>query len=615
MATVVAKPAPPPLPPRDDTFPPEPDMLNLNPDPRTPSSASTVSRNDSVVDSTNGDVNEELSKLSDKLVDAINHQASLDDTLQQTKLELERARKRIEELEANEKDHAAKLQCGLLVTKTDIQRREAKIMSDLNLENMQQQNKITADFEQKHTTLQRETEATLSSERELRLKAEQEKKDMEMELETLTSALFTEANTMVADARRAKEVSDKKIEHLKIQLQDSEVLLQSHQDQLQDLKSVLEKMTSEHGDGESVTRSSTNPPSSPAVANDRVAKMFESAHFTGNEGAEETLPDHPLHFSHLIQPVLRTDVNSYEEFSTLIKQARAASPPPSRVVSGNYSSLNGLNNSAGSTASNQNQTSAISGLPNTIGNSSPRTSVGPQLPVLRETKVFKRALTEDIEPTLRLDIAPGVSWMVRRPILTAMIDGSLVVEPMPPPPVKFRGPINQCSLCGENRAGELHARKHRFRISEDRETRRFPLCDLCLGRLRSCGDLLSFLRMVSGGHWRADSEEEIKSAWEEYVKLRERMFWHRMSGGVIPVSRITQDNYVTSPRHSVSTVHGGARKESSGEDPFVPTETNGTASESNGTDSADDNSSRQRPERLSSGEIEQSIPGGFASSQ
>lgn len=160
----------------------------------------------------------------------------------------------------------------------------------------------------------------------------------------------------------------------------------------------------------------------------------------------------------------------------------------------------------------------------------------PPLPLLRETKMFKRALVEDIEPTLRLDIAPGISWMVRRPVLNSLIDGSLVVEPMPPSPVKFRGPINQCALCGENRVGELYNRKHRFRISEDREKKPFPLCDLCLGRLRSCGDLLSFLRMVSNGHWKADSEDEVRSAWEEYVKLRERMFWHRISGGVIPAN-------------------------------------------------------------------------------
>jgi hypothetical protein len=40
--------------------------------------------------------------------------------------------------------------------------------------------------------------------------------------------------------------------------------------------------------------------------------------------------------------------------------------------------------------------------------------------------------------------------------------------------------------------------------------------------------------MVRDGHWRAENEEEQKGAWEEAVRLRERMFWARQGGGVIP---------------------------------------------------------------------------------
>jgi hypothetical protein len=40
--------------------------------------------------------------------------------------------------------------------------------------------------------------------------------------------------------------------------------------------------------------------------------------------------------------------------------------------------------------------------------------------------------------------------------------------------------------------------------------------------------------MVAAGHWRAETEDEKKSAWEESVRLRERMFWTRVGGGVIP---------------------------------------------------------------------------------
>jgi Rab guanine nucleotide exchange factor SEC2 len=576
MATVVATaPAPPHL------NPPVTDVLNTIPDPRTPSTSSVVSRNDSVSDATSQpELNEEIAKLSEKLIDSINHQTSLDDSLQHTRHELEKARREIAKLLAQTQEHEKKVSDGLLITKEEVERRDTALRVEVKTERDRQIQKVTAERDSqvqkiktecdrqveaekglrvkaendKKTMVQAEKDLRIKAEndkivmvqaeKELRLQAEKDKKSMEQELETLTSALFQEANKMVADARKEKEVSDKKVDQLKSQIRDTEVLLESQQEQLVDLKGVLEKMTSEPGDNDSITRGSSNAPSSPtAPVHDRMSRMFESAHFHPPDNAEEVIPDHPLHFSHIIQPVLRTDINAFEDFTTVLRAAKAASPAPSRVASGSYGSLNILSNGPSGSSTPQSPSPYSTNPALRINNSSPRSSaIGmPPLPLLRETKMFKRALVEDIEPTLRLDIAPGVSWMVRRAVLNSLIDGSLVVEPMPPPPVKFRGPVNSCALCGENRTADLYTRRHRFRISEDREKKPFPLCDLCLGRLRSCGDLLSFLRMVSNGHWKADAEDEVKSAWEEYVKLRERMFWHRISGGVIPTTNHTKE--------------------------------------------------------------------------
>jgi hypothetical protein len=539
-STTDSKKAPPRLAPLDSN------MLNTLPDPRTPSSASTMSRNDSIVDS-NASVtgsahwNEEIAKLSEKLVNAINHQTSLDDTLQATRHDLDVANQRIETLVKEAAEHDGKIKAGLLFTKQDYEKRETKFSAELQVE------------------------------KEAKMKAESDKKAMQAEVETLTSALFQEANEMVADARREKEAADKKTEQLRNQLRDTEELLQSQQEQLQDLKAVLERMASEQGDADSITHSS-NAPSSPVGPNgDRNSRMFESITPQGHQAkfnpdsstitAGETVDDSsmmehspmpPLHYAHLIQPVLRTDVQSYSEFITVIKAARAAtgSPPPSRVASGSYGSFAPILNSALNSPNSNSATVTTPNIPGSFpnGSGSPRpygaaSPPPPSLPVLRETKLFKRALAEEIEPTLRLDIAPGVSWMVRRTVLNAMIDGSLVVEPMPPPPVKFRGPVNQCSLCGENRIGEEYKRRHRFRVSEDKEKKGYPLCDYCLGRFRSCGDLLSFLRMVAGGFWRAEKDEDLRGAWEEFVRLREKMFWCRIAGGVIPAgSHRTEGN-------------------------------------------------------------------------
>jgi hypothetical protein len=204
-----------------------------------------------------------------------------------------------------------------------------------------------------------------------------------------------------------------------------------------------------------------------------------------------------------------------------------------------------------------------------MGSQSPREQSTSNVPALKDTPVYKRALAEDIEPTLRLDIAPGIGWMAKRTIINSMTAGNLVVEPMPSNASKFRGPIFACALCGENRKAEQYLRKHRFRTSEAEDAQRYPLCDYCLGRVRMSCDYIAFLRMVRDGHWRAESEEEINSTWEESVKLRERMFWQRVGGGVVP-SYVQSKDSPRSPTFSRTNGIGRASEESQRQPPPLP---------------------------------------------
>ncbi|PTB79962.1 hypothetical protein M440DRAFT_1460068 [Trichoderma longibrachiatum ATCC 18648] len=173
---------------------------------------------------------------------------------------------------------------------------------------------------------------------------------------------------------------------------------------------------------------------------------------------------------------------------------------------------------------------------------SPAASTPSPIPQLKETRFFKRVLTEDVEPTLRLDAAPGLSWLARRTVLSAVADGSLVVEPIPAPPStpSFlpvpKPQFYPCALCGESRKDPEYLRNYRFRTSEADSAQRYPLCGYCTVRVRSTCQFLGFLRMVKDGYWRADDEENEKAAWEESVRLREQMFWARLGGGVVPVS-------------------------------------------------------------------------------
>ena len=377
---------------------------------------------------------------------------------------------------------------------------------------------------------------------------------------------------MVAAARKETEASEKRGDQLKQQLGDAEVLQQSLQEQLQDLKTVVEQMSSHGGDSESNVLGTNTAPSTPGLTPaDKMTKLFEAINLTPNTpGTDEISPDHPLHFSHLIHPVLRSDLIAFTEFQDMLKISTRSSAPASRVSSGSYGSLNVLG--LGSLTNH-----STSSLPNSVksptGTNSPRESIAAAgMPNLKEEKFYKRALAEDIEPTLRLDIAPGLSWMARRTVLNSITAGSLVVEPNPTTTSRFRLPVVPCSLCGENRTGDPYARKFRFKPADTEESQRYPLCDWCLGRVRATCDYIGFLRMIAAGHWRAETEEEKKTAWEESVRLRERMFWTRVGGGVVPSFVPLRD----SPRSPTfaNTVNGvgkdGNRKSEESQVSFEP---------------------------------------------
>jgi multidrug resistance efflux pump len=100
--------------------------------------------------------------LSTKLINAINHQTNLDDSLQHTRHELEAARQRIAQLEQETQRHQSLVSSGALVNKPEV-------------DNLRQE---------------------LTESQKQRDIAEKGRKEMEVELETLTSALFEEANTV-----------------------------------------------------------------------------------------------------------------------------------------------------------------------------------------------------------------------------------------------------------------------------------------------------------------------------------------------------------------------------------------------------------------------------------
>lgn len=337
---------------------------------------------------------------------------------------------------------------------------------------------------------------------------------------------------MVAAAKIEREAVEKKNEQLRSQIKDTESLLASHQDQLAELKSVMQGMHLSKDDLDSRANSSTAPPS-PAGTPQAQGSARQEPEFDNVAAPpcnpEELIPGPSCNFPQLIRMVCRTDLQAYDDFRELLVLSRN-SKPPSRAGSGSYAGLNVMSLAGfggGSNSVTSSPTKATMHSPN--GSLSSQT--GSHIP-LKETRFYKRVLMEDIEPTLRLDLAPGISWLTRRTVLSGICEGTLIVEPIPALTKKYEFP---CSVCGERRPGPQNERTHRFRTSDSENAQRYSLCIQCLERVRSCCEFTGYLRLILDGHVRPGDADEEKDVWEETVRLRERMFWSRIAGGIVPV--------------------------------------------------------------------------------
>ncbi|KAL1870122.1 rab guanine nucleotide exchange factor S2 [Paecilomyces lecythidis] len=481
------------------------------------------------------DLSNEVAALSVKLIQAINNQTTLDDTLAETRQQLESAQSKITELQAANDKYRKDITDEVLVKKSDVDYEILRL------------------------------KASLAEERAQRALAERAKKNIEQELETLTAALFEEANKMVSAAKKERETVEKKNEQLRSQIKDMENLMASQQQQLAELKSVMQGMGSVRDETDALTIASTAP-SSPCATQQSLAgtsRLRETPSFSPITPVSMDLSPGPsTSFSNLIKTVCRTDVQAYDDFRDLLNQSMN-SKPPSRAASGSYAGLNvmGLASLAGHSIANSPFGSQGSISQSHSPNSSASSPQPPSAHIpLKETRFYKRALTEDIEPTLRLDMAPGISWLTRRSVLSGICEGGLVVEPMPPASLKYAFP---CSLCGERRKGTENERTHRFRTSDSETAQRYPLCMLCLEKVRSCCEFTGYLRLILDGHIRISDPEDEKEAWEETIRLRERMFWSRIGGGVIP---------------TFATAASSPEKTSPDQDSLAPpTESNGEA--------------------------------------
>jgi Rab guanine nucleotide exchange factor SEC2 len=141
-------------------------IMSTLPDPRS-RTMSPANEDGPPTPSHHPDLSNEVATLSNKLINAINHQTNLDDTLSATRIELEASQERVKDLEQESQEHADFLARGVLIRRS------------------------IADAEKNRLL------ALLADERRQRAEIEKDKKCIEQELENLTTALFEEANKVI----------------------------------------------------------------------------------------------------------------------------------------------------------------------------------------------------------------------------------------------------------------------------------------------------------------------------------------------------------------------------------------------------------------------------------
>lgn len=278
-----------------------------------------------------------------------------------------------------------------------------------------------------------------------------EVQNLREEMQELSAELFDEANTMVSDARRqaAQDVAEttKRNDTLKVQLEERDNLLESLQAQLGALKSAMQARDEqedqqEQDEDESFESAEEEASDTPAVR-PRLSRAPSS-----RKRLQQTFAD----LNGPVRPHLRQDLASYRDFMTIIRQAaklREESQHGAAGAGGVGSAFSGPTSSSTTASTTELPALAKEEHPHTPptvsapfkgahDESSPLTQIyssymSPQVHkemMLKDTRFYKKFISEDFEPTLRLDLAPGLSWLARRSVQSSILDGTIVIDPI-----------------------------------------------------------------------------------------------------------------------------------------------------------------------------------------
>ncbi|PWN33650.1 uncharacterized protein FA14DRAFT_161400 [Meira miltonrushii] len=348
----------------------------------------------------------QVTGLNNKLVTSFVRIGDLEDDLSEMQDMVANYKKQIASLEKERQEHLAALNTGLLVEKEHVSSEMQKMMERLVQETAEKG------------------------------KAVDERQKIESELDELSSSLFSEANKMVAVERLARARAEEKSKSMEERLKDTEEIVGEQQKRLVELQALVEK---------NERKSASETPHSQDSFDER---QNESIHSTGLLSKPSGNHDHAL-----LLPAnngfLRLDIIPYVElrsFLNHLRRLRLQLAPfynfPVHDVTPSTEETP-IASRTGSPAPHQFGPSGVNPF-----QASPFLAAGvsrhrdfPTLPANVEQLIYipnqlssltflKRFNEEDCEPCLGLDHAPGLNWLSKRQMRTAIVDGSFMIEPI-----------------------------------------------------------------------------------------------------------------------------------------------------------------------------------------
>lgn len=385
----------------------------------------------------------QVTSLNSKLVKSYTQRGEIEDDLHDTQEQEALLKMKVAELERERERWTKEIEAGGWVEKvrarsppttTGPGRRPVSSPDFLNI-----QNHVQGEMQRLMATVMEETKS--------RETAVQAHTALETEIENLTSNLFTEANKMVAFERLARARAEEKtrtveeagvsmqalLEEVQVGLKDTVLKLEARDAQVADLKRRLAAHGEHVEEDENVTgdRAGENDLGGIVFSDGERLAPLNTRNLPVGGGSGSVSP------SPMSAPRLLTSVLPYQEFLAFINYLRqtritALSKPPEHS---SYPALTGR---------------SFASDPIPAVQLTPDQLLAPHL--LLSTHLsqafLKRCVEEDSDPALRLDLAPGLGFLSRRSVATAIVDGSLVIEPLHSSSGGGDLPSDKCSLCG-----------------------------------------------------------------------------------------------------------------------------------------------------------------------